>query len=79
MSIKDIIITKYGSINQFVSQNQTRLGRLKSRTHIYRLIQGKDINPTLETMTELAKILEIPLEEVVNEYSTRHRIDRTTD
>mgnify|MGYP003447000207 CR=1 FL=1 len=44
-----------------------------SRTHMYKLINGESVNPTVETLVELSKLLNIPEEVVFNEYSTRYR------
>jgi transcriptional regulator with XRE-family HTH domain len=73
-SIKDIVIEKYGSINNFVEKNYLRLQT--SRTHIYKLLNGEDVNPTVETLIKLATLLEIPEWEVFYEYSSRHRNKR---
>lgn len=70
-TIKDIVVEKYGSINNFVEENYTKLKT--SRTHVYKLLNGESANPTVETLVELATLLEIPEEVVFREYSTRHR------
>lgn len=70
-SIKEIVVKKYGSINNFVEKNYTKLKI--SRTHMYKLLNGEDVNPTVETLVELATLLDIPEEVVFREYSTRHR------
>lgn len=70
-SIKDIVIERYGSINNFIDKNYTKLKT--SRTHMYKLLQGDNVNPTVETLVELATLLELPEEVVFREYSTRHR------
>ncbi len=70
-TIKDIVVEKYGSINNFVEENYTKLKI--SRTHMYKLLNGENVNPTVETLVELAILLEIPEEVVFREYSTRHR------
>ena len=71
MTIKTKVEQKFGTINKFVDSvfNKTTL----SRTYLYKLINNTDANPTMETMIELARITEIPLEEIVNEYSNRYR------
>jgi transcriptional regulator with XRE-family HTH domain len=73
-SIKDIVIERYGSINNFIDKNYTKLKT--SRTHMYKLLNGENVNPTVETLVELAGLLELPEEVVFREYSTRHRIKR---
>lgn len=73
-SIKDIVIEKYGSINNFVEKNYLRLQT--SRTHIYKLLNGEDVNPTVNTLIKLADLLDISVGEVFNEYSSRHRDKR---
>ena len=73
-SIKDIVIEKYGSINNFIDKNYTKLKT--SRTHMYKLLNGENVNPTVETLVELAALLELPEEVVFREYSIRHRNKR---
>jgi transcriptional regulator with XRE-family HTH domain len=70
-TIKDIVIERYGSINNFIDKNYTKLKT--SRTHMYKLLNGENVNPTVETLVELAALLELPEEVVFREYSTRHR------
>jgi DNA-binding phage protein len=71
MKIKTRIEQKFGTINKFVDSvfNETTL----SRTYLYKLINNTEANPTMETMIELARITEIPLEEIIDEYSNRYR------
>jgi len=71
MTIKTRIEQKFGTINKFIDSvfNETTL----SRTYLYKLINNTDTNPTMETMIELARITEIPLEEIIDEYSNRYR------
>lgn len=73
-TIKDIVIERYGSINNFIDKNYTKLKT--SRTHMYKLLNGENVNPTVETLVELATLLEIPEEVVFREYSIRHRNKR---
>ena len=73
-SIKEQVIEKYGSINNFIEENYTKMKT--SRTHMYKLINQEDANPTVATMVELAQLLNIPEEAVFNEYSNRHRNKR---
>ncbi len=71
MKIKTRIEQKFGTINKFIDSvfNETTL----SRTYLYKLINNTEANPTMETMIELARITEIPLEEIIDEYSNRYR------
>ena len=55
-TIKDIVIERYGSINNFIDKNYTKLKT--SRTHMYKLLNGENVNPTVETLVELAALLE---------------------
>lgn len=73
-TIKQLVIEKYGSINNFIDKNYTKLKT--SRTHIYKLINEESVNPTVETLIELATLLELPEEVVFREYSIRHRNKR---
>jgi transcriptional regulator with XRE-family HTH domain len=71
MPIKDKIEAVYGNTNKFVDcvRNTTSL----SPSHLYRLINGTAKNPTMSSLVELARITNIPLEEILGEYSSRHR------
>jgi transcriptional regulator with XRE-family HTH domain len=71
MSIKEMVINQYGSINNFVEQNYQNMKT--SRTHMYKLINGDSVNPTVETLVELANLLHVEEEVIFNEYSTRYR------
>lgn len=70
-TIKEKVEKEYGTINKFIDSvyKKTRL----SRTYLYQLIQNKDVNPTMETMMELARITNIALEDITHEYSNRYR------
>ena len=74
MPIKEIVLQKYGSINNFIEQNYHQMKT--SRTHMYKLLNGENVNPTVETLVELAALLELPEEVVFREYSIRHRNKR---
>lgn len=77
MTIKERIEEQHGTINRFVDSvfNKTKI----SRTHLYQLINNNEANPTMETMVELARITNIPLEDIINEYSNRYRNPGTKD
>lgn len=62
---------KYGSTNNFVDKNYMTLGI--SRTHLYALAEYKINNPGVKTLEQLAKLLDLPKEEVINDYLNRHR------
>ena len=66
LNIKDYIINKYGSINNFVDKNYEKLPM--SRTHFYKLINHETSNPGIQTLKKLADILELPEEVVYNDY-----------
>ena len=73
-TIKDIVVERYGPINNFIDKNYTQLKT--SRTHMYKLLNGENVNPTVETLIELATLLDLPEEVVFREYSIRHRNKR---
>lgn len=76
-TIKQKIIAKYGSVNKFVEEVCPDMAI--SRTHLYKLLNGVDTNPTIETLMELAKLTDTPLEEVTNAYSLRYRDRKSED
>ncbi len=71
LTLKERIVAKYGSINKFVDTVYPKMRM--SRTHLYALLNKETINPTLETLHELAELTEVPFEEIVHEYSMRYR------
>jgi DNA-binding phage protein len=73
-TIKEIVIERYGSINNFIEKNYTKMKT--SRTHMYKLLNEENVNPTVETLVELATLLELPEEVVFRAYSLRHRNKR---
>lgn len=78
LKLKEKIEQEFGTINKFVETvyNKTNI----SRTHLYKLINNdQDTNPTMETMVELSRITNIPLEEIIHEYSNRYRNARIED
>lgn len=77
MSLKEKITEKYGSINKFIET--VYQDKKISRQRIYQLLTDQNANPTIETMIEFSRLSEIPLEEIINEYSNRYRNNRTED
>lgn len=70
MNIKDLIITKYKSIDNFIEETDVQLGR----TYLYRLVNDETVNPSLAVVEELARVLEKNVDDIVKAiYSTRHR------
>ena len=69
--IKETIIEKYGSINSFTEQKFAELPF--SRVHIYKLANYRVANPGVKTLEALAKILELPKEDVINDYLAGYR------
>lgn len=73
--IKSHIIEQHGTINKFLDANQQRM--TTSRTHMYKLINMVDANPTISTMKELAELTGLSMEEITHEFSSyRHREPR---
>lgn len=70
MNIKELIITKYKSIDNFIEETDVQLGR----TYLYRLVNDETVNPSLAVVEELARVLEKNVDDIVKAiYSTRHR------
>jgi transcriptional regulator with XRE-family HTH domain len=69
--IEETIKTKFGTINSFVDKNYSKLPM--SRTHIYKLLNFEIQNPGIQTLEALAKLLELPTEEVINDYLAGYR------
>lgn len=75
-TLKEIIEARYGSINNFIHTNYDKIGM--SRTYIYKLLSGEECNPSIEIMIQLSKVTEVPLEDIINEYSMRYRDSRVS-
>lgn len=70
MNIKELIINKYKSIDNFIEETDVQLGR----TYLYRLVNDETVNPSLAVVEELARVLEKNVDDIVKAiYSTRHR------
>lgn len=69
--IEETIKTKFGTINNFVDKNYTALPM--SRTNIYKLLNFETQNPGVQTLEALAKLLELPTEDVINAYLIGYR------
>lgn len=70
-TVKERIVEQHGSINKFIDSVADKM--TVSRTHMYKLIQNKNVNPTIDTLIELSELTNIPMEEIMNEYRNRHR------
>jgi len=70
-SVKDVVIEKYGSVNNFIDKKTIDLkGELPmSRQHLYQLIAHNIENPGIKTLNALADMLEIDRQLVYEEYS----------
>lgn len=75
--IKETIIKKYGSTNKFVDAHYKESGI--SRTHLYQLVNYNINNPGVKTLERLATLLELPKEDVINDYLIGYRNERTSD
>lgn len=60
MKLEEIIKNKYGSVDNMVA-NTDQI----SRAYIYKLVQGTKCNPTKDILKELSRLLEMPIEKVV--------------
>ena len=70
-TVKDVVIEKYGSVNNFIDKKTIDLkGELPmSRQHLYQLIAHNIENPGIKTLNALADMLEIDRQLVYEEYS----------
>lgn len=60
MKLENIIKEKYGSVDNMLS-NTDQI----SRAYIYQIVQGTKKNPTKDILKELSRLLEMPIEKVV--------------
>lgn len=68
--MKEYIIEKYGSIDNFVEQTDVKI----SRTYLFKLVNDNTTNPSLAVLKELSRVLEIEIKDVIDlVYSNRHR------
>ena len=69
MTLKQLIETKYGNIDSLLEKTNIQL----SRTYLYMLLNNEDVNPSLEVMKELARVLEVDLVDIIEAIlRTRH-------
>ncbi len=68
-TIKDIIIERYGSIDNFMVESNIDLGR----AYLFRLLNNEEVNPTILAIMKLAKALGMDPKDIASEYSNRHR------
>ena len=59
-NLEEVIKTKYGSIDKMLEETDQI-----SRAYIYRLVNGSKSNPTKNILQELARLLELTVDEVV--------------
>lgn len=59
-NLEEVIKNKYGSVDKMLEQTDQI-----SRAYIYRLVNGSKSNPTKNILQELARLLEITVDEVV--------------
>lgn len=70
MTIREMILSKYKNIDDFIRDTNVNI----SRTYIYQIINGEYINPTLDVIEELAKVLDQEVKDVFEAiYRIRHR------
>jgi len=70
MTLKELIEDKYGSIDKLIKETDVQL----SRTYLYSLVYDDTVNPSLEVMQELSKVLEVEVKDIVEAIrSSRHR------
>lgn len=70
MSIKDLIEEKFSSIDNMLESTDVEI----SRTYLYKLVSEGSINPSLEIIEELARVLEKGVDEIIKAvYRSRYR------
>jgi transcriptional regulator with XRE-family HTH domain len=67
MNIQDIIKNKYGSVENMYREKKIKLSRMT----FYRILYH-DANPTLKTLQELAELLDVSLEELIQHFKEKH-------
>lgn len=70
-TVKDVVIEKYGSINNFLANKTKEFnGQLPiAREHIYKLINHDVPNPGIKSLNILADLVGIEREKIYREYS----------
>lgn len=70
MTLKEIILRKYASIDEFIEATNVPI----SRTYLYRLVNDTTVNPSLTVIEILATILGMEMTELAAIiYSNRYR------
>lgn len=60
MKLEELIKNKFGSIENLTAQTDKL-----SRAYIYKLIQGTMSNPSKDVLKELSRLLELPVEKII--------------
>ena len=70
-TLKDVIIEKHGSVNNFIVKKAKEYGGELpiSREYIYKVINHEVVNPGIKSLNILADMVGVPREQVYNEYS----------
>ena len=63
MKLEDLIRDKYGNIDNMIRTTGTRL----SRSYLYLMVNGGEVNITMSVMEELQKLLDLPTLDAVKE------------
>jgi len=66
-NLKERIIEKFGSINNFYEVSRTTL----SKTQIYYMLNHPKANPTIKVMSELARVTNVPIDDITKEFQAR--------
>lgn len=61
MELEKLIKEKFGSIDQMIKETDIKIGR----TYLYLLVDDEETNPSLNTLEELARVLEVPVETII--------------
>jgi DNA-binding Xre family transcriptional regulator len=61
MKLKELIINKYGSVNNMLDDPNISI----SKSYLYQIINGDKTNITVDVARELAQALEVKLDDLV--------------
>lgn len=69
--VREKIEAKFGTLNNFCEKKHGEM--LVSRTHLYKLLTGSEINPTIGTLVNLSELTGIPLCEICEEFAQTYK------
>ncbi len=69
--VKETIIKKFGTLNKFCDAKHNEL--TISRTHLYKLLNGIERNPSIGTLVNLSELTGIPLTDICDEFAKLYK------